>query len=407
MATQPTNKGVTTKPTNAPTKAQTNNATVMVNARKEMKTADNKVFTMQEMAVTLANTYKTLIPDYAQHTINYAGETHDFMQMLLGDRYIDNVNKPLITTVTWDSVENSFKEFIRSGVSLSSKQANLIPYGKELKFSISAKGNVYKATSMVKGLERIVATVVFKGEEISSHFERGVEFYDHKRNMKSRIDDLEYIEGVYGYAIDENGVIIESSWKSILTLLKDWISNNHNAFKDSKTKKKVYPKDIESYLSFLSDNHINRPEAMAKKTMEASLAAILTAKYPHNEMQQKYLENIIVQSELAQPKLTTPIIEDKVYNIDEPTQETAYEQPKHTDEQKESQETDYAQDTYYDDLPPEQEEQLPFETNKTEEDFTNDTTRCVVCGANLSEKSQNYYAEHPTYKRTCFKCGKK
>lgn len=263
-----------------------------VNAPRTLTTYDGKNFEIKEMIGNFINNYKTLIPAYA--TFKPELETHTFFTKLSEIKE----GKSLASQVTSESIEQSYIKLLKDGLSLYDGQTNLIKYGNELTCQPAAKGRVAQSKAVVEGLDYICAIVVYDGEQISSHFEKGLEVYDHVRNMSKRINSLDNIIGVYGYAYSSDGKLLESKWKSRLEIVKDWTSNNRYmpTQKINGLNKKIHSNDYNYYVPYLSDNHINRTEAMFIKTMEASLATILKSKYPHNDFKSKYLENIIEEN---------------------------------------------------------------------------------------------------------------
>lgn len=274
----------------------------LTDSSKQFLTADNQAVAMKDLGVTLVKLYEPIMP--ADTKINLMAETDKFLQILTNVE--TSTKKPMIESCSSESIRTAYRDFVKSKLSLIDGQCFLFRFGNSLTFLQGSKGKAQQAKASVDELDRISSIVVYKGEEISSHIENGVEIFDHIRDFSKRSNELENLVGVYTYAYFKDGTIKESKYKSIDDLIRDWCANKGRL--EAKPCK-------ENGWRGLNANHIHRASDMAIKTGEASIAEIVKKKYSNNDETRSYLDGIIADAgynEAEQPKKETKIVDATV-----------------------------------------------------------------------------------------------
>ena len=255
----------------------------LTDSSKQYLTIDKQEVSMKDLGVNLVKLYEPIMP--ADSKVNLMAETDKFLQILTTVE--SATKKPMVESCTAESIRTAYRDFVKSKLSLIDGQCFLFRFANSLTFLQGSKGKAQQAKASVDELDRISSIVVYKGEEISSHIENGVEIFDHKRDFSKRSNELENIAGVYTYAYFKDGTIKESKYKSIDDLIRDWCANKGRL--EAKPSK-------ENGWKGLNTNHIHRASDMAIKTGEASIAEIVKKKYANNDETKNYLDNIIAEA---------------------------------------------------------------------------------------------------------------
>lgn len=97
-------------------------------------------------------------------------------------------HKPVLEVCTKPSIANSLLDMVVQGLNPAKKQCYFIPYGQQLSCQRSYHGTMAVAEMVNQTIEDIVAEVVYEGDSLKYHIERGQKVIDEHQQTLDSVD---------------------------------------------------------------------------------------------------------------------------------------------------------------------------------------------------------------------------
>lgn len=138
--------------------------------------------------------------------------------------------KPVLEVCTRASVANALLDMVVQALSPAKKQCYFIPYGQTLTCQRSYHGTMAVAEMVDPGIEDIVAEVVYEGDVLTYHIERGQKVIDEHRQTIENVDAGK-IKAAYAIVVYRDGRL-RTTIMTFDEIKQSWRQSRMNPFDD-------------------------------------------------------------------------------------------------------------------------------------------------------------------------------
>lgn len=192
----------------------------------------------------------------------------------------ENTNKKnLFEICTKESIANTLFEMVTQGLSVVKKQCYFIPYGNQLKLSVSYIGDMLVAKRDA-GIVNINAQVIYEGDVFEYKMQNGVVVIDKHESKLENINN-DKIKGAYCVVETKDGTI-KTTIMNKVQIQKAWMqgamkgeSPAHKNFPEEMSKKTVISRALKLEIGSAFDEIIlnEEPETPAKANLKQEIKA--------------------------------------------------------------------------------------------------------------------------------------